>query len=391
VNFDSFTDGLPDDIKDEAERVGFDAYDAFEPTLGNDGNKQNRSTRFAEIKRRMVSLNAIEAVLTCNYLTKGWLTANGLSMLYGPSNACKTFVAIGHGMHVASGEPWMGCKVNPGPVLYIAAEGGSGVLNRLAAFKRENPDMADAPFTLLPTAVDFFASDDAEIITALLSENPPVLIIIDTLARSMGDGDENTSKDMGVFVKNCDRIREATGAHVMIVHHSGKNASKGARGSSALRAAVDTEIAVHGDREVKRIHCEKQRDMAFPGDLWFRLKSVELGVDEDGDTVTSAVVIASERPSQESKAKPLKGRDEVAMNALKAALAEHGRTDMGDDYPAGVTVVSLDDWRDKCAQHELTTGSSDSAARQAFKRAKDRLLELDKVRGFNEYFWRVSE
>jgi hypothetical protein len=214
----------------------------------------------------------------------------------------------------------------------------------------------------------------------------PVLIVVDTLARSMGDGDENTAKDAAMFVRNCDLIREATGAHVMVIHHTGKDEERGARGSSALRAAVDTEILVGADH---RISSKKQRDMMAPADLHFTLRSVSLGTDEDGDPVTSAVVDAAEKPAKQSK--PLKGRDEVAMNALNEALREHGRTNMGPDYPAGVTVVSMADWRDKCAQHELTTGSSDSAARQAFRRAKDRLLELNMVRGFNEYFWRVSE
>ena len=88
--------------------------------------------RASEIDRRLVDLRSIEAVLTSNYMVKGWLGRNCLSMLYGPSNAGKTFVALDLAMHVASGKPWRGYRVNGGSVLYIAAEGGAGVRNRLA-------------------------------------------------------------------------------------------------------------------------------------------------------------------------------------------------------------------------------------------------------------------
>ncbi|GAB5350747.1 helicase RepA family protein [Qipengyuania sp. 483] len=384
--YDAFTDGLPDDLKAEADRVAFETWEQIGPgsDMGQE-KKQSRASRFDELKSRMVSLDAIEAVLSCNYLIKGWLTANGLSMLYGPSNAGKTFVALDMGMHIAAGQEWRGCKVNGGPVLYIAAEGGSGVLNRLAAFKRENPHMADAPFILLPIGVDLHGNIDAKALAAILKEYSPALVVVDTLARSMGEGDENTAKDTAQLVKNCDLIREATGAHVMLIHHTGKDEEKGARGSSAQRAAMDTEIMVSN----QAIKCKKQRDLIMPSDLHYVLRSVTLGTDEDGDPVTSAVVDPADKPVPIRKR--LKGKDQVAMTALTNALSEHGRTDMGADYPQGVAVVSIDHWREACAAHELTTGSSESAARTAFKRAKDRLIELDEVRGFNDYFWKVQD
>lgn len=348
------------------------------------GNSEERKLRRSEIERRLIRLDQIEPVLSANHLVKGWLSASGLSVLFGPSNAGKTFVALDIAMHVAAGEEWRGYKVNPGPVLYIAAEGGAGVLNRLAAFKAENPHMANAPFTLLPLGLDLHASGDAKIMASLLADTKPALIVVDTLARSIGEGDENTAKDTALFVRNCDLIRQVTGAHVMIIHHSGKEEGRGARGSSALRAAVDTEILVSSDH---RISSKKQRDMIAPADLHFTLRSVPLGYDEDGDPVTSAVVEQCDKPI--AVRKPLNGKDQVAMTALTEALAEHGRSDMGNDYPSGVTVVSMKAWREKCAEHELTTGSSDSAARTAFKRAKDRLIELNLVRGFNDYFWKL--
>jgi hypothetical protein len=349
-------------------------------------NMNRNQSRASEIKGRMTALCDIEPVLTLNHMVKGWLSRRGLSMLYGPSNAGKTFVALDMAMHIAAGKPWRGCKVNGGPVLYIAAEGGAGVRNRLAAFKRERPDMASAPFMLLPIGLDLHAPGDGLAVCEALHDVAPALVVVDTLARSMGAGDENTAKDAAMFVRNCDLIREATGAHVMVVHHTGKDEERGARGSSALRAAVDTEISVTSEGEIQ---CKKQRDMAYADPLHFSLRSVTLGVDEDGEPVTSAVVEASDPPKKVRK--PLTGKNEVAMEALYEALRDHGETKSGGNFPDNRKVVHVDRWREACGVHGLTTGSSDSAARTAFMRAKTKLMDMNEVREWGEHVWRVRD
>lgn len=345
-----------------------------------------RRSRASEIENRLVSLGAIEAVLTSNYMVKGWLDRNCLSMLYGPSNAGKTFVALDIAMHIAADQQWRGLRVNGGPVLYIAAEGGAGIRNRLAAIKRDKPDMSAAPFTLLPVGLDLHGQGDALAVCEIMPDADPALVVIDTLARSMGTGDENTAKDAAMFVRNCDLIREATGAHVMVIHHTGKDEDRGARGSSALRAAVDNEIQVTADGEILS---RKQRDQEPPEPLHFKLRSVVLGVDEDGDPVTSAVVDEAEPPKKERK--PLTGKNEVAMQALQDAMRDHGETRSGNMYPTNRKVVHVDHWRTACDVHGLTSGVSDSAARQAFKRAKDKLMDMDEVREWGDHVWRVQD
>lgn len=351
--------------------------------FGADGESIGRK---AEIERKMVRLDDIAPVLSVGYLVKGWLSTSALSVLFGPSNAGKTFVALSIAMHVAAGVEWRGCKVTQGPVLYIAAEGGFGVLNRLAAFKQVHPEMATAPFTLLPIGVDLHAREDAKIIAALLRDRRPALIVVDTLARSIGEGDENTAKDTAMFVRNCDLMREQTGAHVLIIHHTGKDEDRGARGSSALRAAVDTEILVSSNHTITS---QKQRDMVAPAPLHFSLRSVSLGTDPDGDPVTSAVMVAADKPAPIRK--PLTGKNQVAMTALGEALRDYGRTGLGPDYPSACPVVAVEHWREACDAHGLTTGGSEGAARQAFKRAKDKLIDLDEVREFGGHVWRVRD
>jgi hypothetical protein len=350
------------------------------PKVGFVGN------RASEIQRRLLALSAIEAVLTSNYMVKGWLDRNCLSMLYGPSNAGKTFVALDIAMHVAAGKSWRNCRVNGGPVLYTAAEGGAGIRNRLAAIKSDRPEMADARFDLLPLGLDLHGHGDAIAVCEIIADSKPALVVIDTLARSIGGGDENSAKDAAMFVKNCDRIREATGAHVMVIHHTGKDEARGARGSSALRAAVDNEIQVTSDWE---IICRKQRDQEQPKPLHFKLRSVTLGQDEDGDPVTSAVVEASEATTP--KRKPLTGKNAVAIQALCDALRDHGTTKLGDGYPTKCKAVHVDHWREACGVHGLTSGESDSAARTAFMRAKAKLMDMDEVRKWGEHVWRVRD
>ena len=349
-------------------------------------NMNQNQSRASEIKARMVELDAIEPILSHTYLVKGWLSQRGLSMLYGPSNAGKTFVALDIAMHVAACAPWRGCKVNGGPVLYIAAEGGVGVRNRLAALKLNRPELATAPFTLLPIGLDLHGHGDAAAVLEALGGTAPVFVVVDTLARSMGAGDENTAKDAAMFVKNCDLIREATQAHLMVVHHTGKDEERGARGSSALRAAVDTEINVTSEGG---IICKKQRDMVYSDPLYFGLSPVALGQDEDNETVTSAVVIPKDRPKK--KHKPLTGKCEVAIQALNDALRDCGVRKYGGEFPHNRKVVHIDHWRNACNIYGLTSGVSENAGRMAFTRTKDKLMELDAVRVWGDYVWRVQD
>jgi hypothetical protein len=246
--------------------------------------------------------------------------------------------------------------------------------------------MASAPFTLLPVGLDLHGQGDAVAVCEIMPDEAPALVVIDTLARSMGAGDENTAKDAAMFVRNCDLIREATGAHVMVIHHTGKDEERGARGSSALRAAVDNEIQVTSEWEILS---RKQRDQEPPEPLHFKLRSVTLGMDEDGEPVTSAVVDATDAPAPTRK--PIRGKNEVAIQALNDALRDHGTTRSGNCYPSNRKVVDVDHWREACGVHGLTTGATDAAARMAFKRAKDKLMDMDEVREFGGHVWRVQD
>src|SRR5205085_7024209 len=112
---------------------------------------------------------------------------------------------------------------------------------------------------------------------------PVELIIIDTLSRVLAGGNENAPDDMGSFVRNVDRLRADTGAAVLVVHHTGKDTSRGARGHSLLHAATDTEIETSKD-DVSGVYTAKvtkQRELPTEGALSFSLRQIELGFDQD--------------------------------------------------------------------------------------------------------------
>lgn len=345
------------------------------------------SDRSAAIKRQLVRLGDVQPILEANYLVKGWLASTGLSVVYGASNVGKTFVVLDMAMHIAAGHEWFGNRIAPGPVVYIAAEGGNGIKNRLAAMLKDRRGLSGADFYLLPFRLDMNGDIDPKALCEAIGDLKPSLIVIDTLARSMGDGNENSTPDMNRFIAAVDAVRESTRSHVLVVHHSGKDEERGARGSNALRAAADTEISVTNQGEIR---CTKQRDYVTPETLYFTLRNVTLGEDEDGDAVSSAVV--DNEQAKPKKRKPLSGKDQVAMNALNEALRDHGKRYAGSDhYPDSTDIVDVSAWREACHKHGLTTGGSDSAARMAFKRAKDSLMNADLIREYNDRVWRVFD
>ena len=234
-----------------------------------------------------------------SYVIKGLIPAESLCSTYGASGSYKSFLAISWSCHVATGMAWGGRRVSKGAVIYIAGEGSMGVKRRVKAWEITHDkvvtDLCIINAPVFPASPDYVEQviRTAGLVKSRTGENVR-LIVIDTLARCFGGNDENDSRDMGAFIQGCDAIKQATGATVLVVHHSGKDETKGARGSSAFRAALDAEYRIsreNSDVTALVAACTKMKDAEEPKESAYDLKSVEVFTDTDGEEIVSMVVI----------------------------------------------------------------------------------------------------
>lgn len=350
--------------------------------------KRKRNRQSEELRRRVRFAGDIEPVNEVPYLIKGWLAPRSLAVVYGPANVGKTFLALDMADKVAKGQSWGGCKVRPAPVLYITLEGGAGFERRIAALDKPCFWTLAAPLSLMNQFQH--ATWLAEAVEDLAQEHGDFgLIVIDTLARAMVPGDENSSQDMGRLVASVELIKERTGACVLLIHHVGKNAAQGARGHSSLRAAIDTEIEVTKEdgSEIIEAKATKQRDMVVGKAFNYRLREVVLGEDQDGDPVTTCAVERAAEGEEPRQAK-VKGKAEIALQALHTAIERYGVVRTGPDYPDRKSVTK-DQWRDAAELHGLFEGLTEETAKRTLNRAIAELNDKSLARSFNGIWWAV--
>ena len=154
------------------------------------------------------------------------------------------------GLHVAAGLPWCGRDVRQGAVVYIAGEGVGGLSLRLKAMRQHYAIEIDVPFWVVPRAVNFqdreAVKELATVIRGVVGNMAVGMIFLDTLARAMPGADENSAREVGLVIAACDWLRDEFSCTVLPIHHSGKDAERGARGTSALRGAWDAAFEVSG-------------------------------------------------------------------------------------------------------------------------------------------------
>ncbi|MDD2870342.1 AAA family ATPase [Neomegalonema sp.] len=311
------------------------------------------------------------------WLVHEWLGRGQLGVLFGAPKTGKSFIALDMALKIAHGWEWMGKPVRKSSVFYIAAEGGEGVKKRVALWAQEHPGRDPrAPFFMAPQRFDFFEGGEeidrlADWINAAapFAGAPFGLIVVDTLARVFGAGDENAAADMGRIIESCDRLKAATGACVLLVHHAGKDRGRGMRGHSSLFGAVDSvlETAPEQDeegnevRDVKRLTLRDQKDGEAGENLLIRLRQATFDQSRHGGAIddlsgapaTSCVVDwvrdGGEASAQDHgqgiagdgtgslEATTAAYEGQMALGALAAALAYGAGDDAGGGF-AGVTV-----------------------------------------------------
>ena len=257
------------------------------------------------------------------WLVKGVLPQAGLAVMYGASGSGKSFAVLDMAFAIARGVEWRGRKVRQGRVAYIAAEGADGFRKRLAAYaKHTEVDLEQVELTVLNGAPNLMLLDDVvDLAVGSLAPGKPAVIVVDTLAQTTPGANENAGEDMGKALGHCKRLHEMTGALVLLIHHSGKDQAKGARGWSGLRAACDAEIEVVRDpiSKGRLLRLSKNKDGEDGLEWGFQLDVVELGVDEDLDPITSCVVSEAEITSVNLLR--VLGPNEVVVNAVIQEMA----------------------------------------------------------------------
>lgn len=245
------------------------------------------------------------------WLIKGVLPRAEMIVLFGASGSGKTFAVIDMAAAVARGINWRGRRTTKARVLIIAAEGGGGVGKRIDAYSHyHNINLDDVEIGVMTAAPNFLQKPDiSEVVAAVTAAGGFDLIIVDTFAQVTPGANENAGEDMGLAISHVRALAEVTGATVLLVHHAGKDASKGARGWSGIRAAADAEIEIirHevGPREIRISKMKDGEDSLFWG---FKLEQVVVGMDDDGDEITSCVVVETDPPAPANDDQGTNGR-----------------------------------------------------------------------------------
>ena len=331
------------------------------------------------------------------------LVAGSFSALYGPPGSFKSFMALDMAEAIATGRSWMGREVSkPGAVLYLAGEGFGGVGARIKAIKIHHQTENGAPIyvvrhqlNLRSSAEDFNALMMA--VVTLVEETGVEfrLAIVDTLARAFGGGNENDSGEMMGFVVSMGKIQEFLNCALMVLHHSGKNAALGMRGSSSLLGAVDSELELlrFEDQMKGILTITKQKDGEQGTRFGFEMVEVEIRPAGLGlsDPIVSLAVQASdsavnEQPKKAGKSNAGSGKNQrLAMQCLERMVKEHGVPKYIDGLQRH--AIRLELWRQELWSKMGCTDEEKSSFKMAWKRAKDDLQKSGEGDIRDDYVW----
>jgi len=344
------------------------------------------------------------------WLVQGVIPQRSFVALYAPPASFKSFIALDIAECIATGRAFLGNQITKqGAVLYIAGEGHGGIGSRIKALKTHHSTPVGAPVYFLRRQVNLRSSktDLQDLVNAIddlkaINEINFELIIIDTLARAFGGGNENASEDMGAFITAAGAIQGRYECGLLVVHHAGKDATKGLRGHSSLLGAVDTEleiIRIEGAQPPKGIlHISKQKDGEDGQRIGFKMVEVSTtsGGVVDFESGTSSLAVESDdqaindrKESMKPPEKKGKGTNQkLALNSLHEAIAKFG--EMQTINGMRNKCIKIEQWR---SEFKARIGSdvSPDTLKKAWQRVKLDLVEMEKVVIYDDMCWAVFE
>ena len=341
-----------------------------------------------------------------SWIIENVLPDKGFAALYGPPGSYKSFVALDIAEAVATGRQWMGNEIAAaGAVIYIAGEGHGGIGARIKACKIHNNTQDGAEIYVIRHQLNLRSSADdfnllMESIDNLIEQTGIELrlIQIDTLARAFGGGNENDSQDMGAFIHNTGRMQRKLGCALMVLHHSGKDATKGLRGHSSLLGAVDTQLELQKlDVTVKKegvagqgiITISKQKDGQDNIKFGFEMVQIDTsGGLNLGESLSLAVREQQEMIDEQHKkpkTPPLRtgagGIQKQALDALHKAISEFGEMRVIDGKRN--KSIHTEQWQQafEAAQTDKT------GIKRRFTRCVQSLQNAKRVEVFDPFVW----
>lgn len=302
--------------------------------------------------------NLKEALTPTRWLVRGFLERAAVGALYGPSGSLKSFIALEMALSVATGRPFRGHSVERGSVLYLAAEGQRGLSRRIMAWESRNGTLTEAEHRRLlrlnvheeDAQVNLFGAFVPNLKEAIEEWGQPVsLVVIDTLAKSLG-GKEETNEAFSEAIANLEaNLCRPLGVTVMLVHHSGKDPTKGMRGGSSIGGGVDFAFEVVAVKpngydhkpsdgivdfdyrcDTVRFQCRKQKDDEKIAPLWYRAERVVLDKKED----ISSLVLTPTDEVKPARANSEEEREEIMRLAGEGLPASKIAKKIGGRYTA---------------------------------------------------------
>lgn len=306
--------------------------ESFDPETGEIIEQQENTSENEDVFETFRADEA-EPDLVDRDFVEDYLRENEISVIYGEPNCGKTFFTLDMAMHVALGKQWNNKQIDQGAVLYAALEGGYGIIDRIKAFRKHHEIKDPFPMEVIPTTINMMdkETDLPKLYNTIVEAQKRLgdikLIVIDTLARAMVGANENSSEDMGVFVDHATKLKNATGAHILLVHHSGKDKTLGMRGSSALKGAIDTEIELTREKQdlVTKVTVIKQKEMEKEKPTGFSLEPVSLGFTDRRKKERITCVVKQEDAPITEYDERMNPHTQFFYDCLLQAIHEYGR------------------------------------------------------------------
>jgi hypothetical protein len=302
------------DVNDLAQREGFDVLEAL---LSSASNPPQRY--------KLLNSADLAALPPLQWRIRSVLPDSGLAGVYGPSASGKSFLALDMAAAIAEGCRWFDCRVEAAPVVYAALEGEAGFMLRAQAWEAHKGRTLPAGLHMVLQPFKLTEPQDVQDLAAVVPAG--AVVFLDTLNRAAPTADENSSKDMGEILEAAKRLQSMTGGLVVLIHHTGKDTTKGLRGHSSLFAALDAAVEVSRDGDRREWKVAKSKD-GQDGDAHpFMLQIEPLGFDSHGDALTSCVVLPDHAARDVRAVKlPQGGNQKIVLNALRPMFKKDGQT-----------------------------------------------------------------